>query len=441
MRGITVLTLLAVIGLLATAPIWAQEKTELDRLRAEFEQLKKDVAQSMDRLDSGVQIHGFVSQGYMRSSDNNYLADSDEGSFDFSEVGINLRTDLSDSLSVGIQFVGRDLGETGNNEVRIDWAYGDYNVAEWFGVRAGRVKIPVGMYGEERDVDAVRIPILLPQGFYPEPFRDITQAINGISFYGNVPLAGLGALDYNFYVGGMDFDHDDNGLRRVQESFRPVEITDMDVDSVLGGSLTWETPIDGLKLNATYLQLNDFSSVGQSLIPGPPTTTYSNNSRFTITTYGAEYVWNKLTLAGEYQIQRGSNYSRTVTTVPFLSVSESRRPNHQMSYYLMATYQLTEKVALGTYYSMYFLDKKDRDGDNFSSIPAPAGPLPRFLGQQRDVAVFTKLDLTPQWSLKAEYHWMKGAAMLLSTENTNEAGVLQLEEDWQMLLLKMTFTF
>ena len=120
MRGITVLTLLAVIGLLATAPIWAQEKTELDRLRAEFEQLKKDVAQSMDRLDSGVQIHGFVSQGYMRSSDNNYLADSDEGSFDFSEVGINLRTDLSDSLSVGIQFVGRDLGETGNNEVRID---------------------------------------------------------------------------------------------------------------------------------------------------------------------------------------------------------------------------------------------------------------------------------------------------------------------------------
>ena len=57
------------------------------------------------------------------------------------------------------------------------------------------------------------------------------------------------------------------------------------------------------------------------------------------------------------------------------------------------------------------------------------------------MALFAKLDITPQWSAKAEYHWMKGAGQLLSNENTDETGTLQLEEDWQMLLLKLTYTF
>ncbi len=43
-------------------------------------------------------------------------------------------------LRVGVQFLSRDLGETGNNEVEVDWAYGDYRFRNWLGIRAGKMK-------------------------------------------------------------------------------------------------------------------------------------------------------------------------------------------------------------------------------------------------------------------------------------------------------------
>ena len=89
-----------------------------------------------------ISMHGFVSQGYLRSSDNNYLGNSKDGSFEFNEIGVNFAIPVSDSLQFGIQFFSRDLGETGNNELIVDWALLDYNYRAWLGFRAGKIKLP-----------------------------------------------------------------------------------------------------------------------------------------------------------------------------------------------------------------------------------------------------------------------------------------------------------
>ncbi len=90
------------------------------------------------------QIHAFVSQGYFRSTRNNYLIDnSTHGSFEFTEVGINFTQLLTDELRTGIQLFSRQLGKDGDFRARMDWFYLDYHFADWLGLRAGRTKIPV----------------------------------------------------------------------------------------------------------------------------------------------------------------------------------------------------------------------------------------------------------------------------------------------------------
>ena len=70
----------------------------------------------MAQDDAGLNIHGFVSQGYLHSSDNNYQGNTEDGTFEFNELGINFSTQLTDELRLGIQFFARDLGNFGISE-------------------------------------------------------------------------------------------------------------------------------------------------------------------------------------------------------------------------------------------------------------------------------------------------------------------------------------
>ena len=88
-----------------------------------------------------VDIHGFVSQGYLQSSDYNfYAAETEDGSYEFNEFGINFASNVTDDLRIGMQLLSRDLGALGNNMVEVDWAYADCSFRNWLGLRVGRMK-------------------------------------------------------------------------------------------------------------------------------------------------------------------------------------------------------------------------------------------------------------------------------------------------------------
>src|SRR5262245_49271682 len=102
-----------------------------------------------------VEIHAFVSQGALYTTDNNYLAHTeDRPSLEFSEAGLVVSRQLDDRLRAGLQLFARDLGPSGNFEVKLDWFYIDYRWRDWLGLRAGRVKLPFGLYNDTVDVDA-----------------------------------------------------------------------------------------------------------------------------------------------------------------------------------------------------------------------------------------------------------------------------------------------
>src|SRR5229473_3281975 len=67
-----------------------------------------------------IEVHGFASQGFIKTTDNNYLAQSKRGSFEFTEVGINFTKELTDKLRVGIQLFARHLGPLDNFDAKFD---------------------------------------------------------------------------------------------------------------------------------------------------------------------------------------------------------------------------------------------------------------------------------------------------------------------------------
>ncbi|MBU0992287.1 MAG: hypothetical protein KJ737_07310, partial [Proteobacteria bacterium] len=143
-----------------------------------------------------VDIHGFISQGYLKSDNNNFLSETEDGSFQFNEMGINFNTSLTDDLRLGIQFFSRDLGKNGNDEVVVDWALADYHFRDWMGLRVGKMKIPINLYNESRDIDMLRTQVLLPQSVYAELYRDIYATQKGFCLYGDIMIGYMGRIAY-----------------------------------------------------------------------------------------------------------------------------------------------------------------------------------------------------------------------------------------------------
>jgi hypothetical protein len=72
-------------------------------------------------LDS-LQVHGFVTQGFLFSSNNNCLTmKSSSGSLQWTEGAVSLNDSFSEKLRVGIQLHMYHMGEIGGPNVVVDW--------------------------------------------------------------------------------------------------------------------------------------------------------------------------------------------------------------------------------------------------------------------------------------------------------------------------------
>src|SRR6267143_2487140 len=233
-------------------------------------------------------VHGFISQGFLLTSANDYLADSSRGSFEFSEVGLNLTLPATDRLTLGVQIFSRKLGPLGDYRATLDWYYLDYHWRDWLGIRAGRVKLPFGLYNDISDVDSARTAILLPPSIYPAQNRDFLLAQTGVEAYGYTRLGSAGALDYRLYAGTIFLD-----VKPQPNS--PITVVDLSVPYVAGGRVQW-LPIDGLRLGGSlqFLRLDTdlfaLSGSGRVALRIPATLWVAS----------AEYAVQDFLLAAEY---------------------------------------------------------------------------------------------------------------------------------------------
>jgi hypothetical protein len=375
-------------------------------------------AQDPDALN----VHAFVSQGYLVSTDNNYLARSKNGSFEFTEAAINFSKSVTDDLRLGVQLFSRKVGPTGSYTPYFDWYFLDYHFADWLGVRAGRTKIPFGLYNESNDIDAGHVPILLPQSLYPSHHRDILLALTGGEIYGNLRLGTLGQLEYRAYGGTFSFD----GAAAPNPN---VTITDVDVKYILGGRLMWLTPLDGLQLGASFQKMRyDVDSVFDPAVQAvlvmaglaPMGFDGKLELEFPIQLWvaSAEYVVGDLLLAAEYGRWWADLQSSQPTLIP------SHGPTNER-YYVMASYRFLPWFTPGVYYSGRFEDVEHREGREKYS---------------HDFAATLRFDLNAFWLLKLEAHLMRGTAALDQALNGGKE-LKDLEKNWALFLIKTTAYF
>jgi len=354
---------------------------------------------------ASVEVHAFVSQGFILSKNNNYLADSKHGSFKFTEVGVNFTKPIVENLRVGVQLFAHDLGSIGNFNAKMDWFYLDYRWKDWLGFRAGRVKIPFGLYNEINDVDAARVSVLLPQSVYPVDNRDYLLAQTGGEIYGYVKLHAAGALEYRLYGGTIFLDN-------PAQPGSPLQIQSVNVPYVVGGRVLWETPLDGLRVGGSAQALR----LDTTILSGAAA--FSVRVPAVLWVGSAEYSAHDLLLAAEYSRWNIKAESSNPAIFPEAQVTSERA-------YVMATYRMAPWFQPGAYYSLLFPDIAHRQGrENI----------------QHDVALTVRYDVNPYWLFKLEGHYMEGTAALNSALNDN-IPLSELDRTWGVVLVKTTAFF
>jgi hypothetical protein len=415
-------------------------------------------AAAMAQEQATVTIHGFVSQGYIKSSPNRLnSAPTEKGSFSFSEEAVNVTWQPSPRLRVGAQLFANDLGTQGNHRASFDWALGDYRWRDELGVRAGRLKLPLGLYSTIVDADAARPEILQPDAAYSAGSRDTTVTVDGAQAYGLVRLGAAGDLEYEGWAGTADLESSPE-LRRLlvntAEGILPTlglagggySLGEMNapVKIIYGAVLEWRPPVAGLRLRSSFNrgEVDLTSSTLLSGFAGTPagplpvalqvrTAAHIDLKLYSISS--VEYQRGALRASAEYYRQDfdiRSTLTGLPTPVPVVTQIEGRPEG----YYAQIAYRLTSRFQASAYYSALFADRDDHDGER-----AALGGLPAHSAYQKALAVTGRLDVTPHWLLKMEVHDVRGTQALNAFDQPH--GPAGLEKDWWMFVAKATFHF
>jgi len=360
-----------------------------------------------------VEMHGFVSQGAIKTTGNNYLvANSKRGSVEFAEIGANFSGQLTDRLRVGFQLFASKLGSNGNFNVKADWFNLDYRWRDWLGLRAGRVKLPFGLYNDTSDIDAARVPVLLPQSVYPLADRDFLLAQTGLELYGFINLASAGALEYRLY-GGTIY------IPITGQPPGPYQITALNADYVVGGRLFWDTPIDGLRVGASVQALRLSATLNFPMTALTPAETVTGNVPALLWVGSLEYAAHDWLAAIEYSRWR----TKVVDSTDPLLLPNSNSTSERA--YALVAYRVRRWFQPGVYYSRWIRNVDVTEGNGAA---------------QDDVAGTLRFDINTFWLVKLEGHLMHGTG---GVDPSLNGGVSRdaLTRTWGAFLLKTTAYF
>ncbi len=355
---------------------------------------------------SGIQFHGFVTQGFMYSTHNNYLTmQTSSGSLQWTEGAFSGSDTLSDNLRIGIQLHMYQLGQLGGPNVHVDWASGDYRVNDYLGFRGGKVKTVMGLFNDSQDVDAVFLWALLPQCSYPVDNEGFFLSHLGGEVYGYLPLGKhAGKLRYDGYAGHSYLPLDGGYIKQIADA--GLQFTNEPTGKTYGGDVRWETPLKGLLVgySSMVLGLSGTAPGGSLLIP-----TFYMSAQY------AQFTRGKFHVAGEYDKQ---------PTDEILTIGQQQMsmPMDMRSWYLMGSYLLTKRFQAGSYYSHYINKALD------TSQPA---------NYSKDFVLSERYDFNSYFYAKIEDHFLHGTGLGFY-QSTNPNGM---QPNSNILAAKIGFSF
>ncbi len=416
-------------------------------------------------LRANLPVHGSLSVTASYSDEFNYLGETRD-SLDLNLVDIILNSThrFSNGLRIGAQVYAYQIGDY--EDLTIDFANADYSFNEYFGVRAGRNKLPLGLYNDSQDIDSIRTFASLPIAFYPRTFRAITNSFDGLSLYGNIGLGKAGTLEYQIYGGYKEDIEADAPVIRGLNDLSVRQGWDIE-DPVYGAHFIWNPPVDGLKLGYAYLRSPKNSipatlstkadmispsfillanQVDASLASMLGPNAWDKSGLFAGTpanatgldlyfrTLSVEYTKDKWVLAAEYKMMDIVGVATLIPALqslppPVNAFANTVRDLRYEFYYGMVSYQATDKLGLGFYYSHTTDDRNN--GQGLRSSPTASSD---------DYCAAVSYALNDWCVVKAEVHQFDGRN-LINTAGDNNRQSSATETKWNYLVLKTTLSF
>ena len=364
------------------------------------------------------QIHGFISQGYTKTDENNFYGNSVNGSFDFRDIAVNASARLSPKLLVAGQVFSRRAGEMADGSPTLDYALLDYtyvNSMDWrSGIILGRIKNPYGLYNESRDLASSRPSIFLPQSIYFDQVRDLMLSSDGIQLYAN-KYTSNGFIEAKLNYGMLSLEDDFSKLIIGLPLLGKLE---QNTPSAFG-RLLYDHDVCRIRLasSLSYMKLDyipaaiDFFADGNSDV----------NTFILSAQYNAE-KWSVTTEVTQQQII-GKDFGSLIDDFN----------SHTLGYYIQGTYRIKTDWELLLRYDVFYVDDTDKDG----SGRGEALGRPPHLSYSKDWTIGVRWDVTDDFMLRAEYHNVHGASWLSSADNDLD----ETSEHWQLFSLLAAYQF
>jgi hypothetical protein len=377
----------------------------------------------LPKLPHNLQIHGFASQGWLMSSGNNNVfgkSSSGSGSFDFRELGLNASMRPLTNLQFSAQMMSRTAGEGSPGNIRLDYGFIDYTYftgeTSKLGIRLGRMKTPLGLFNDTRDVAFTRPSILLPQSIYFDRTRKLALAADGVHLYGEY-RSDLGDVSFQAGVVRPLVQGSESEVALLGAE-RPGRLTpDMSYTS----RVMYELDEGKLRLAFSASQLN----IGYD--PASVDTLHGGTIRFTPLIFSAQYNAERWSITSEYALRHFelNNFVR----IPNMDYTGE-------SYYFQGTYRLTPEWEAFARYDVLYTNSADRSGKKWAAEVPGRNAYNRFA---KDVTVGLRWNITPQFMLRAEYHRVNGTAWLSTLDNKPADGPAH--QHWDLFTVLGSYRF
>lgn len=245
-------------------------------------------AGAIDVADGKLSLNGFGQWGYGRTTgENGYFIGSERGEYDTAQFSLALTAHPADDLVVAGQVFLRSDGETA-----LDWGFVEYRLSDLLRIRAGKVKNPLGLFMEVKDVGTLRPFFSLPQSIYG-PYNIGTEAYLGAGITGEWTADSGWGLGWDLYGGALEMEVLEPAEATIGAAatapydFSAVLLEEEEVRDVVGSRLTLSTPLDGLSFRVSAFTGEVREEDG------------TETARMVTVGFSAEYALERLQLRGE----------------------------------------------------------------------------------------------------------------------------------------------
>ncbi len=372
--------------------------------------------------------HGFISQSFIATDENQFLGSSSDGSFKYNEAALNASWRANSELQFSIQGLYKQIGNTEPKGTRLDYAIIDWRALDTLGhgagLRIGRLKNPYGFFNETRDVAAANTSILLPESIYVDYLSQLFHSSDSLGFYAHSELE-EGTFQFTTQYG------------------RPI-LNDDIISTLLGGNAT-DGDISNERIASVKLGYEDGSGLWRMALsyirfegeyaPAPTDAPFLQEGDVTIqqALFSVEFNWEKWQVISEIQ-RRNSELTDVFSFQPHIY-------EKSLGYYVQLGFSPTPEWKLYARRDEIFKNKDDKHGREYIAQLKAINPFTQTQAHTafaKDTTIGFRYVPSFEWSFAMEMHFIDGTFWLPDIENPD---LSKQQRYWNMFLAQIAYRF